>query len=347
MKTEPDRIVVENDAMSELEFMERDDPIEEGPEEQAAAWLMRLTSGEAAPELVASFERWRDENEDNARALAQARTFWLQLERPLQDRYAPRLASQRCNHSLRRKQRRQVRVKLLAAAILAFCMLGVGREWWHNWRFDQVSATGAQRTLALADGSTMWLNTDSAANVEMTARERHVKLARGEAFFDVKRDEARPFIIDAGMGKVRVLGTAFAVRNDGAGVLVTVARGKVKVSGEAGSSVDITKDQRVRVSPDGSVGNIQMVNAEHATAWRTGYLVFENATLAEILAEIERYDARIIVANDARLSEVRVNAIVDVARIDEWFDNVERKFPLKIGRFGPLVWISDAPAHAS
>lgn len=318
---------------------------DQSPETQALIWLTRLTSGDAGPEQMGAFERWRREDARHELALADARQLWVDLGRPLQAMYAPRLASLPplvSDHGSRRVRLRRV-VRSAVAAALLMGLVG-GQQWWTGWRFDQVTDTGAQRTLALRDGSTMWLNTDSAADIRVDESQRHVTLARGEAFFDVAHDEARPFIVDAGVGQIRVLGTAFGVRRDGDDVLVTVQRGRVQVSGGATPPVLVTPDMRVRVHTGDKVKHVDMVNADQELAWRNGRLVFEDRPLSEILNELKRYDSRLVVVRYPEASKVRINAMIDLARIDEWYDGLQQTLPVEVLRIGPLVWVSGA-AH--
>ncbi|MEJ1964547.1 MAG: FecR domain-containing protein [Gammaproteobacteria bacterium] len=81
------------------------------------------------------------------------------------------------------------------------------------------------------------LNSSAALDVRFTGEARRVVLARGEVFFDVTHNPDLPFIVQAGSGEVRVLGTAFSVRRDGDDLLVTVERGRVQVSSGGHSSI--------------------------------------------------------------------------------------------------------------
>ncbi len=106
-----------------------------------------------------------------------------------------------------------------------------------NWRHDFVSPTGQQERFSLSDGTSIMLNSSAALDVRFTGEARRVVLARGEVFFDVTHNPDLPFIVQAGSGEVRVLGTAFSVRRDGDDLLVTVERGRVQVSSGGHSSI--------------------------------------------------------------------------------------------------------------
>lgn len=324
------------DAMMELDVQM--DP--DSPKDQAFAWLARLATGEADGAMLAEFERWRDSDPRNAKALAEARALWLLIGKPLEAQYAPVMASQPSRH---RQGRRMQRWRpLLATAATLMLMVGLGTQWLSSWRYDQVTATGEQRTIALEDGSTLWLNTGSAADIRVDAERRHVRLVRGEAYFDVAHDAQRPFTVDAGQGQVRVLGTAFGVRRNGDNVVVTVERGRVQVSGGGMPAVVLGPNQTVRVRAGDTVKRTGFVNAEQHLSWRTGRLQFENRPISEILSELKRYDSRIVLVRYPQAGRTRVSSVIDLARLDEWYDTLDQTLPVEVTRFGPVVWIRQA-----
>lgn len=313
--------------------------------DQALEWVARLVTGQADAALLAEFEQWRDSDPRNEKALAEARRLWLLIGAPLEAQYAPVLASQAV-------QRRPARTLLrrgpwLAMAAGVVLAVGLATHWLLDGRYDQATGVGEQRTVALSDGSTMWLNTASAADIRVNGQERHVRLARGEAYFDVARMPDRPFTVDAGEGRIVVLGTAFGVRREGSDVVVTVQRGRVQVSGSGTAPVVLVHDQEVRVRPGDRRGQVVRVNAEQALAWRTGHLQFENRPIGEVLKELKRYDRRLVIVAYPDADRLRVTSIVDLARIDEWYGVLGQSLPVQVTQIGPLVWIRPSPAAAS
>ena len=321
--------------------IESDMEVDDGVEAQAFAWLVRVTSGDAGPEQLADFERWRNADPQNEIALSSARRLWLDLGIPLQTRYAPRLASMPPLRRIGPSRRKRWIPAAAAAAILVLAM-GIGQRWLETWRYDESTFAGEQRTLALSDGSTMWLNTGSAANIQVGPAQRHIDLKRGEAYFDVKHDAKSPFTVDAGIGQIKVLGTAFGVYRDGDDVLVTVQRGRVEVSGGGTPPVVITPDQRVRVHAGDKVKRIEFVNAEQDLLWRNGRLVYEDRPLSEVLSDLNRYDSRLVLVRYPAANRIRINAMVDLARLDEWYDGLEQSLPVEVSRIGPIVWVRES-----
>lgn len=146
------------------------------------------------------------------------------------------------------------------------------------------AAPGQMRTLRLADGTTVTLAGGSTIEARI-GDNRRVTL-RGEAFFDVEHDAARPFVVDAGGVTVQVLGTAFNVRAyAGSAPSVAVQRGRVAVT-RGTSRVVLNRDEEVVAVPAQAL-NVQPVR-HGAGAWRTGGFYADDAPLSDIAADIER-----------------------------------------------------------
>ncbi|MBC7922502.1 MAG: FecR domain-containing protein [Ferruginibacter sp.] len=161
---------------------------------------------------------------------------------------------------------------------------------------------GKQRTLTLPDGTTVHLNADTKlrAPVSFSGDTRRVFL-EGEAFFEVARNPDQPFIITTGKLRTQVLGTRFNVRAyaGDAQTEVTVLSGKVSV-GDRASSVVLTPSQQASYNQtSGRLTRANVPNAESYRAWTTGQLIFEQKSLGEIIATLNRqYDVRIRLENE-------------------------------------------------
>lgn len=309
------------------------------PEEEALHWIVRMTSGEASAAEQAAFAAWRAVPENDA-LYSEVERIWggmgevferpdnvVEL-RPRTRRFAGLAGSRGANWG--------TRVAGIAAclAVLGF----TGHQYATVWQYDQATQGSARGHAELADGSKVELNTGSAIDIAYADGERRVTLARGEAFFDVRRDPAKPFVVKAGAGEVRVLGTAFSVARVGGGARVTVIRGKVRVSSQ-GRFVDITPNQQVTF--DGGVpGAVASVDADALLAWSKGRLVLQNRPLGEVIAEVDRYYPGMIVLMNDKAAKRRVNAVVDLNRIDEWLSAVTRSQGVSERRVLGVVFLS-------
>lgn len=162
---------------------------------------------------------------------------------------------------------------------------------------DHATAIGERRMLTLADGSTMILDADSAADVVMDNGRREVVLRRGRAFFDVAKTGA-PFIVKAAQGEIRVVGTRFEVARFGdCAAVVTVEEGAVSVTPPTGDPQALTPGTRLRFN--GKNAKPPEAAERSVAAWRQGRLSFDDAPVREIVEEINRYHpARIVLLSN-------------------------------------------------
>ncbi len=234
------------------------------------------------------------------------------------------------------------------AATLA--ILALGSAAWGGWQLsgrDQASyasAMGQLQTVTLADGSTATLSSDSRLEVRISRGERHVALARGEAFFDVARDARRPFVVESDGRRVAAVGTRFSVRRDPAAVRVVVTEGKVRLESRPGPD---GRAQPVALLPAGSVATVgrngvlvrslSVADAERYLEWRDGFLTFDDTSLADAVAEFNRFNARKLELADATVAELRVGGNFRWSNADGFARLLERGFPVRAERHGDRI----------
>jgi transmembrane sensor len=169
------------------------------------------------------------------------------------------------------------------------------------------TALGEIRRVPLSDGSMAAINTDTALDVAMSPRLRHVKLDKGEAWFEVAKDARRPFVVESGPVRVRAVGTAFSVR---------VARAAAKCWSPKAWSRPGPKD----VDPAASRGRRRAdvrqrrggrhdpapaaLEINRHLAWRDGQIVLDGDGFGEAAAEFNRYnDRKIVIAGQGLADE--------------------------------------------
>lgn len=166
-----------------------------------------------------------------------------------------------------------------------------------------------RRVLLLTDSSQIWMNSKSTFRYpkRFVSEQRKVSLD-GEAFFHVKRDVNKPFIVQAGDMAIRVLGTSFNVKsfsNDDE-TTITLATGKVEVQwGESHKVELVPGEQLIYNKRDGSF-NKTTVDVSESYAWRDGIIQFTRATLPDVARELERwYGVQVYIADPA-LEKTRI-----------------------------------------
>ena len=229
--------------------------------------------------------------------------------------------------SVGRSEARHVQGRLAWAAA-AVLLMGVGLALF-VLRTPQVfrTALGEQRSVLLADGSRVTLNTTSTIEVSLQKGRREVHLVRGEALFDVAHDAARPFVVRAGNALLKDVGTQFNVDVRSNGTTVTVVEGQVAVDsaspresagaptahGAPGAleALVLGANDRVVITPAG-LGVLQHgVNVAPAVAWTQRQLMFEHRPLSEVAEEFNRYNKDRIDIDSAELKRQEVTGVFE------------------------------------
>jgi transmembrane sensor len=275
-------------------------------EREASRWLAARDAGATTPAQVAEFERWLDADIRHRVAWLRLDAAWrrtdrLQELRPLDRDVDPDLLKTR---TLRRSGP-------LAAAAALLLAIGVGAAWMYRqnsgWQTYETRIGGFSR-IVLEDGSVVDLNTDSAVRVRLGAL-RELRLMRGEGRFQVAHDPSRPFVVSAADAAVRAVGTAFAVRlRDASRVEVLVSEGRVAIAApHVPAAAPLAAGQAAVVQASGmSVSDVAPQLLERRLAWTSGRLEFRGETLAEAVAEFNRYNQRQIRLADPALGQLRV-----------------------------------------
>lgn len=165
---------------------------------------------------------------------------------------------------------------------------------------------GGQYQMTLQDGTKVWLNAGSSLRfpASFSGNERNVTLI-GEAYFEVAKDKARPFLVtvNAGSGTpmtVKVLGTHFNINAypDEQQNRVTLLEGAVKVDCGAANALLAPGREAILNRISGKI-SVSSVDTEAATAWKNGYFLFENEKVESIMRQISRwYNVAIIYQGD-------------------------------------------------
>jgi len=344
-------------------------------EHDAAAWLARRDGGDWSAEQTAALKRWLSAATAHRVAFLRLEAAWAESDRlkalgaglargelPERGRWTQnrfglraRRAEEAETHrraladaavaarAERRSRARAPARRLAAAALAATALLAVALSW--GWqRYERVqpqayrTAIGSLREIALADGSAATMSSDSAIEVALSRHERHIELQRGEAYFEVAKDAARPFAVQAGERRIVAVGTRFSVRRDGDEVRVVVSEGTVRLE----SAPQDGRGQPVTLLPAGSsalataagvlVRDGSIADAERALDWRRGYLVFLDTPLAVAVAEFNRYNRRPLVIGDAAAAQLRIGGSFRWSNAEVFANLLEQALPVRAER---------------
>jgi transmembrane sensor len=200
---------------------------------------------------------------------------------------------------------------------------------------DYATRLGEVRAIQLPDGSSLTLGAYSHAVVKISGNERRVTLDRGEAYFEVTKDAARPFFVDAQTAAVRVVGTRFDVSVGSSHVRIAVDEGAVAVNDRPAA---VNGGQRIDVLANGTLTEPARIDAGQVAAWREGRLVYEGAPLSEVVADLSRYRAAVTLKSPAA-GELRVTAGLRVEQIDQFVDRLPDILPVRVTRTEETITI--------
>ncbi|MCA0899904.1 MULTISPECIES: FecR family protein [Microbulbifer] len=228
-------------------------------------------------------------------------------------------------------------------------MLAVGIAYLAPWQGEPAAQSYASelaqvRNVTLEDGTRVTLGGDSALEAEFSEDSRRIKLLRGQAFFNVAKDSARPFQVTAQGAEVRVVGTRFDVRTGSKlnpAVKVTVEEGIVDVArkntvatedvdkGDSANKVRLTAGQQVKVD-ERAISPVSQVDATTVASWRQGKFSYRDAPLSEIVADANRYRQDRIIIGTRELENLRVTTAFTADQADTLVAMLEQSLPVRV-----------------
>lgn len=298
--------------------------------QSAADWLARRQSGSYGAADQRAFLRWLNASEENRRAYAEAERLWEEM-RALDMIAGSQLAQARA-YLARRRRRWPL---LLASAATVMLSLAFWQAYPDGDTYR--TAVGERRSVELADGSRLDLNTDSEALVRFSAQGRAIELLRGQAMFTVAHGDGRPFDVHAGGASIRDIGTRFDVRLRETTTAVAVLDGEVEIRGD-GRTLALQRGQGIDYTRAGLLGAPHAVDVERLAAWREGKLDFQAQALAEVIEELARYHQATITISDPLLRKIRVSGVFPTNDLGQTLQTIEATLPVSVTQTGQDSW---------
>lgn len=315
--------------------------------ETAAYWFARLRSDRVSAADRRRFERWLGEDPENRAAWMASEAAWNTAGEAAAD---PEILAMRRQALAMRPDAwtsRWRRHAGLAAATLVV-LLGLSpllprlEPWLRGESAGSAAeapvyqtAVGQRSTVALPDGSTVKLNTDSRILVHYSGAKRRIVLERGQALFDVARVPGRPFVVEVDDKLVTAHGTSFDVRRSETAVQITLLEGEVTVERDAGLLGYFREPVARRLAPGDqliAIGEqpfeIRKPDVERIVSWSEGVLIFEDEPLDYVVSEINRYSLRKIVLGAETMKDLRIGGVFEPGSVAGFTAALEKTFPL-------------------
>lgn len=291
-------------------------------EQEAVRWCVKRYSGDWSATEEARFEQWFAASEANQQAHRKVSRAWSMAGQLSEPATAVRPAPGR-NY-------RPAVFALLALAVLVPFVAWEGERWWNGAPETIATTRGQFKALSLADGSEVQLDADSEAVVRVGYRGRSAELKRGAAQFVVAHDDARPFEVAAGSGRITDLGTRFDVDIRSGRVQVEVFEGRVAVHTVNGDA-ELVAGQGTGYDARGVlVPTVAVAGA--LPAWREGKLAFRDEPLGEALQRIARYHTIQFEFAEPALADLRISGVFRADDLDLFLKTLETGFPVRATR---------------
>lgn len=301
---------------------------------QAAEWFAMLGAGDAGEQDRARWRAWHDGRAEHRYAWQRVQAISGRLALPEGERTAAEAALDAAHQAGRRRR-----------AIKALAMFGVTTATgWTAWQSllgqsalaglgaDYQTGTGETAEFALADGSRLWLDTASAADARFSPALRRIVLRAGRVLVETAvraGPPAGPLVVDTAEGRLRALGTRFAVQQFDGATEVAVYAGRVEVrpSDAAGESRIVEPGQQLRFTR-GAIAAPQGAGAA-GEAWARGVLLADNLPLPDFVAELARY-RRGLLRCDPALAHLRVAGGYPLRDPDRALAMLEAALPVRV-----------------
>lgn len=308
-------------------------------QQQAWDWLQRLRSLQVSTQDADAFKAWLATSPAHADAYRAARQRWSRFK-PLAGellRTDPETAAYHARTMRRPSGPSMGRRAFLGAAVggvaaaAAVAVIHPPAGLWpalREWDADLRTGTGEQQAVTLAGQIQLTLNTRTSIrhHAEQDGGAAGIDLLEGEAAVDLPGGGSRPFLVAAGAGVSRSTSGRFEVRYLDGKVCVTCIDGELSVEHPGGTRRLRAREQVIYV--DDALGNVVVADPARVSAWRRGELVFEQARLDEVIAEINRYrPGRVILRNDSVRAQ-RVSGIFLIASLDQALSQLQHTFDL-------------------
>ena len=317
--------------------------------DEATQWFARLNTTHVAYQTLIDFHAWR-RDPANDRAYRKIENLWskstvLRSDPAMQVEVDAALerAKQKAKEA---KSRWRLAVGGAAGVGCACLVLASAALLSQSERYS--TGVGEQRTIRLGDGSQVKLDTNSQIAVRFGKGLRSVTLVRGQAFFDVVHRADQPFQVIAGDTLIRDLGTRFDVRRVDDRAQVTLVEGAVTVLDHDARRPAWTLKAGQQIA-SGPLAAPRVVDAAVATSWTTGRLIFNDAPLADAVAEVNRYTQHKVGLATPEVGAIRISGTFDNNKTDDFVSAVVKLYDLSARRQtdGGVVLSASNPQPAS
>jgi transmembrane sensor len=302
---------------------------------EASEWLVEIREGDLDSAGHSRFSAWLRRSPDHIRAYLELAALWSDIPRltanmevdveavvahaRAQSKVAPINSKVGRTSAASSDGRRRSRMALIALAA-SVIVVAIASGLWHSISGNIfATSVGEERLINLPDGTAVELSPRTRIHVHLTRSARHIDLLTGQALFRVAKDPARPFTVASQNTEIRAVGTQFDVQQRPSGTTVMVLEGSVAITSDSPE----TARERVLVAAGeqlivpvvvAEVPRPRPIDPKVVTTWTDHVLNFQDATLADVIEEFNRYNEKQILLEGPELSALRVSGVFSATK---------------------------------
>lgn len=297
--------------------------------QQAAEWFAILQDAPSPAEREA-WRLWLQACPEHASAWARVEA----ISRPfhtLPDEACRKAAGVALRAPVTRRQHLKMLALLCGSGVLGYA--GLRQAPWNVWNATLRTAVGEMREERLADTSRVWLNTDTALDVDLSGAQRHLTLHRGELLVELATDP-RPLLLQSPKGAVKAMAARFSMRLDQDVGHLAVYAGRVELLEPQGASRRLDAGQGLRFGGP-LPSQLLSMNEEREVAWSRGMLLADDMRLGDFVVELSRY-RRGYLGCAPQVADLRLVGAFPLADTGRVLRALAETLPVRIHR--PLPW---------
>lgn len=303
-------------------------------QKQAIRWQSRLSAKKCPEKTKQAFDDWLNASSEHAEAFQMIQYLWEQFG------HLPSVAGAELNEARKVAKQTQANRRRSYAALVLFAV-GIGLV---TTRPDLAfkltarhyqTAKGQTLSIALSEGSTIQLNTDSDIEAADIFGWRKAWLANGEAWFSIQHNQQQAFEVYAGPGRIWDIGTQFNVLTEADKTTVTVQEGEVGLASDNTEPLTLTAHQQISFDKLGHLSKMTEIKPEAIGSWRSGVLIFQNQRLTDVLQQLSRYHPAEFTVQDPSIENQLISGRFSTTDLKETLNTLSLGMGLNINQTQP------------
>lgn len=310
--------------------------------DEAAEWLVILSSGNYSQEDLARLEQWKQQSPEHLKTFEELQHFLNQMDvlktQSLQTQHPIVQNNILRKTTSKKKSKSLLWGSSLIIVVIATCI--VLQLPYQRWNADHSTKAQQWQQTILSDHSSIQMAGQTAYNLQYNLEQRKVHLFEGNIMVNVTKDHARPFVVDLGDIQVQALGTKFVVNYDHQYARVSMIESKTKIYSLHHRFEPIVLKTGQSFNFDGKKIQIETVNPDMLRkSWQSKKLVVSDMPLDQVLDMLESYQSSKFTYHRKSLTKYRVNAVLPLNDPDAAMQLLKEQLDLNIYTVGDLLTV--------